>query len=158
MPNWIEGTFRAKGRREKLEKFMNEALSLNDKPVSFERLSETDWYKVIGGWPKADLCGTNRQYLLFLGKDGMDLIRCRESDDLIFAVDFMGDREIDVDGIAALARKYGVRIRVNGFESSGMFTQTMECDEYGGHIRVEKVQYESVDRWVWYSPAPFCGG
>ena len=157
MPNRIEGTFRAKGRREKLERFMNEALSSNDKPVLFERATDTDWYEMVNGFPKVSLAGMNRQFL-FLESDGTDLIPCDESDDFIFAADYIGDREIDVEGMAALAKKYGVRIRVNGFESSGLFTQTMECDEYGEHVRVEKTQYESAEQWVWYSPFPFAGG
>lgn len=163
MPNWVEGTFRARGTRENIEKFAlnglepvgffgNEAGKIElthqwDDELDFRIKKDDDSPKQFSLWIK----NTRRHFLectsfeAYKRKDGLFSFYCP----------FKAAWSIDDDSIAAIAKDFGIKIKVNGYERGMEFEQTVEADEFGNIVLSEEKEY---DDYEWECPMPGMGG
>ena len=152
MPNWIEGTFRVKGSKENIERFILGALKASDdREGGVIRDDEMFFVNESGGslW----LVDSSRQFLdeeyiePFKTKDGKYIFSCR----------YRGAWGIDRERIVALSEEYGVRIKVNGYERGTQYEEMLDVDN-GKIVGQRKIEYEEYEEWVWNCDMPNMGG
>lgn len=169
MPNWCEGNIRVRGTYDKIVKFFSENLialkqSKNPKllydelPAKIHKDSEfyTEIRKPDNGpfqkefWFK----DTNRQ---FMNADFVGLSDWSEDplQEIVICVDgYKGAWGIDLEGFKAMAVKYGVDIRIVGYERGMEFMETAELYR-NGKINEKTSRFND---WMWDCPCPNLGG
>lgn len=168
MPNWVEGTFRARGSKENIKKFLQEGLEAcyglkitteideNDDSlyVTFKNpeIAENDYkhkyhdtlyIKDTRRNFIEDLCGEIYAY------------KKKSNGEFQFTSSFKSAWAIDTEPLVNIAEKYEIDIRVNGFERGMEFEQLLEISRKG-QIKCESVI--SYDDWDWQCPMPLLGG
>lgn len=166
MPNWCEGNIRVRGTYIKIVKFFRENLkalkydkkgTIQDIPVTVRE--DSDYYTVIRK-PDDDcqdefwINGTNRQ---FINAKEIELID--DSDDefqeIVICIDgFKGAWSIDLEHFGPMAEKYGVDIKIFGFERGIQFAELAEFRR-DGTVYEKTVRYND---WDWECPCPNLGG
>lgn len=157
MPNWVKGTFKARGARENIEKFVLNGLegvgffgnAVGEIKITYQHEDETDF-----SFGDADCMWIKDTHRHFLECGGIEAYERRDGS-FIFYCPFKAAWGIDEDSIAALAKEYGIKIRANGFECGMEFEQTVEADENGNIVLSEVKKY---DDYSWECPMPGMGG
>ena len=157
MPNWVEGTFKARGARENIEKFLLNGIegadffgnAVGEIKITYQSDDETDIR--FGGVECMWIKNTRRH---FLECGGIEAYKRRDGS-FIFYCPFKAAWNIDKDSIAAIAKEYGIKIRANGFERGLEFEQTVEADENGNIVLSEVIKY---DDYEWECQMPGMGG
>ena len=167
MPNWIEGTFRARGEKENIHNFLMSGLTPVDcmgGTIKTEKVisEEGDYFSVtfinINGEEECyegslHINNTRRQ---FLEVDYGDIyIQEKKDKEIQFAVKFKGAWALDTDHLKEVATKYKIDIKVNGFECGMQFTQLFEVSRSG------KIKSDSVigyDDYLWNCDMCLLGG
>lgn len=166
MPNWCAGNMRLRGKRSAIKEFLvNElettyhlsGLVAKTKPV----IVEDDGYEItIKGqaeegafWTAIYIKGTRRNFIRSMDFDvyldeGDDKIQTVCIDDVEAAWGFL------VEPYLEKAKKYGIDIRIVGFEK-GMEVQ-QEIEIVNGELFTnDEITY---DNWLWECPMPNKGG
>lgn len=171
MSNWIEGTFRFRGLKENVKKFIMEGLQPSfrceeklQRKIEFE---EDDYIEIkfTLNDKKEDSKKKYPDYLYiphtsrtFVELDSYGYIsanKCEKSNDLVCATNFKATWSIDTEAIVKVAKEYQIDIRINGYERGMRFEQLVEVNRRGV-IRCESViQYED---YIWECPMPLLGG
>lgn len=155
MPNWVEGTFRARGIKENVVRFIEKGLTgLNPEKSGFKRDDVmTDTYKATTAgliWIE----GTRRHFLNAENRDYLCLHETKNNE-YQFEFPFIAAWAIDTGSLVEIAKIYSIDIRVNGFECGMEFEQLVEIRR-DGFIRTESViQYEDYE---WECAMPLMGG
>lgn len=173
MPNWIEGTFRARGKKENIKKFLMEGLEPTgsfgvDEKIKREIVDDTGDYFLINYTldEQEDDTQTRHPNALYIPKTRRNFVKMdswgdisaykkQNSDDFVFATNFKGAGAIDTDAIEEIATEYKIDIRVNGFECGMEFEQLFEVTKTG-HVKCES--YIQYDNYIWECPMPLLGG
>jgi hypothetical protein len=164
MPNWIEGTFRARGSKENIKKFLLEALEPcvgydQNKELLKEIIYEEDSYIEIEfkyseeEYPKTlHIAGTHRQFV-----ENICTIEANKTKNGEFqlALDYKGAWSIDQEHFIELAKKYEVDIKVNGYERGMEFESLFEVNRKG---QVICDCYKEYSDYIWECPMPLLGG
>lgn len=172
MPNWVEGTFRARGKKDNIKKFIMEGLS----PVSYfekeEKISkeitceENNSFfvrfkiteKETGKYKKyvksLSIEGTRKHFIddLFCGEINVYENKNKESQ---FCCPFKSAWAIDTEKIKEIAKKYKIDIRVNGYECGTEFEYVFEVSRKG---IIEEDSFIKYDDYAWQCPMPLLGG
>lgn len=160
MPNWVEGIFRARGKRDRIAKFITEGLGPcsgnGEEDFAIEEVGnyEDELLYRVKGQDIAWIRGTKRHFLIFEQWDYISVHK-REDGDWCFALPFKAAWTIKTDEISALAKKYEIRIKANGYEMGGCFEQLVEVKESGGVMSESFIEYEDYE---WQCPMPLLGG
>ena len=143
MPNWIEGCFRARGKREDINNFLVNGLN----PVTF--------------------FGDDAQVKKELNEDGISYTVTDENGkekwysgsvqngEVQLAHDFKGAWGLDTDTFKTIAEKYNIDIKVNGYECGMEFTQIFEVNRNGTILQDSEKTFED---WTWDCDMPILGG
>lgn len=164
MANWCEGTFRARGTKENIKKFLVEGLE----PISRFNVTEEIKRKIEDYDNSFDVTYTHENqevdslYIPYSKRNFMELgygmisaYKIRNSDDFMFAKEFKGAWSIDFDAIKKIATEYKIDIRVNGYECGMEFEQLYEVDREGTIKCDSFIQYSN---YIWECPMPLLGG
>lgn len=165
MPNWIVGTFRARGSKDNIKSFIFEGL----KPISYwgkeERTKkELDDYddNFIVTFKRIDnedkevkllyISDTNRSFIN--SDDGIYAYKNKKGE-FCFASSFKSAWAIDTDKIIEVAKKFNIDIRINGYERGMEFEQLFEVSR-NGEVKCDSfIQYED---YTWECAMPLLGG
>lgn len=168
MPNWCEGNMRLRGRPEAIIDFLkNEITCVAHKPGSFdveERKPEVkDFYgDIVLKFPvemddmifkKFYIKGTRRNFL----KSGNDItVYVNDGAEITtsYVPDFVAAWGILPEPYVEKSKKYGIDIKIFGFEKGMQFHQVVEVVN-GELIRDEEITY---DDWNWDCPMSDMGG
>ena len=173
MPNWIEGTFRARGTKENIKKFLMEGLEPSssfgcEQKIKREINDEEDNYFEfkVSLIDKDDNQGKESQISLHIPKTRRNFVeldswgeitahKTQNSDDFVFATRFKGAWSIDTDAIKEIAKEFEIDIRVNGYECGMEFEQLLEVNRSGWIVCDSVIQYMD---YTWECPMPLLGG
>ena len=165
MANWLEGTFRARGKEEDLVKFVKNALiNHNDKYaeilgdkygdgdiyVKFEPASgyNPNWITIFN-----EEKNLRRHYIIL--HDYEVCLKRLKNNELMLVEDFKCAWSIDDEKLPKLAKLYNIDIRVNGYECGYKFEADFEFNRHGittiSHVKTY-IDYE------WECPMPLLGG
>lgn len=164
MANWVEGTFRARGSKDNIKRFIMEGLNAasylgkekikkelyyeDDDSLEF-RIERTDIDEDV---ETLHIAGTNRNFLEIQGH--IESYK-NEKGDFYIAESFRCAWSIDTDDIVEIAKKYEIDIRVNGYERGMEFEKLLEVSR-NGTVKCESfIQYAD---YVWECPSPLLGG
>lgn len=173
MPNWIEGTFRARGEKENIKKFLMEGLSPSSsfgceeeikKEISFEEDNYLEFKYTLEN--KEDdskrksptslhIPKTRRNFVELDSWGEICVYKSKNSNDFMFATRFKGAWAIDTDAIKEIAKEYEIDIRINGFERGMEFEQLFEVNREGWTACESVIQYMD---YIWECPMPLLGG
>ena len=160
MPNFIEGTFRARGARDDLILFLKQGLQrLDDENrAAFELDPADDDYYMASVHDYIYIRGTRRQWLDFEHEDGfylLDAYSLGHENEFVFAAPYAGAWDIDEGGFRKIAEKYHIDVKVNGYEHGAEFDHMIEIDRRGR--RRSMYSHEYVD-YTWECDMPILGG
>lgn len=172
MANWIEGTFRARGSKENVTKFIMEGLQpvssflCNEKIKRKIELDDDDYIEISFELDKQDenskkkdpdelyIPHTIRNFIQ-LEYGCISVYKCKKNNDFIFATNYKGAWAIDTEAIASVAKEFQIDIRVNGYEKGMEFEQLVEVSR-NGTVKCESfIQYSD---YVWECSMPLLGG
>ena len=165
MPNWIEGCFRARGKREDINNFLVNGLTpvtfffffspikkeLNEDGISYTVTDEDGkekWYK-----GSVHIEGAHRQFLEV--QYGDIYVNEKENGEVQFAHDFKGAWGLDTDTFKTIAKKYNIDIKVNGYECGMEYTHIFEVNRTGTILQDSERTFED---WTWDCDMPILGG
>ena len=172
MPNWCKGNIRLRGRRNAIVEFLKNELEstgydrLEDGPVTgtLEINDEYDEVSVKIPEDKRDLLfaafyikGTRRNFI-----DGKDISVYMDNEDAdevhtICIDDFRAAWHIDPEPYVTKSERYGIDIRILGFERGMQFIQDIEIIK-GKLVNETYTTYDELVDWVWKCPMPHMGG
>lgn len=173
MPNWINGTFRARGTKENIKKFLMEGLSPSssfgcEEKVEREIIFEDDDYFEFkytlenkeddskrNSPESLHIPNTRRNFVELDSWGEITVHKTKNSEDFMFATRFKGAWAIDTDAIKDIAKEYEIDIRVNGFECGMEFEQLFEVNRTGWIACESVIQYMD---YTWECPMPLLGG
>lgn len=163
MPNWVEGTFRIRGPKENVLKFAAEGLSAvaYNGPITVKRYEEDDGVihfdfmdAKLGGPPDMlYIEGTKRHFLDDISY-GIDVYENNEGEYQLVAP-FQAAWSINLDNLEAIADKYGVDVKANGYELGFQFEQIIEINRSGKVLAAKKIKYNN---YGWECAMPLLGG
>ena len=166
MPNWCDGNIRVRGTYDRIVKFFKEtlvALKADEKgeivEVPIKVIKDGDFHTVLCKPDKLNIQefwfqGSKRQ---FLKRKSVHLTDYSDEDfqEIVICVHgFHGAWGIDLDAFETYAKKYGVDIKIVGYERG------MEFVEWAEFLRDGQVKEktERFDDWDWDCPWPNLGG
>ena len=169
MPNWCEGTFRARGEKEKIKKFLLEGLdACYGLKITTDIVEDDDSLIVTFKNPEVDEKDFKNKYhnILYINNTRRNFIKdlcCgdiyaykkKSNGEFQFATSFKSAWAIGTDQYVEIAKQYEIDIRVNGFECGMEFEQLLEVSRTGQIICESFIQY---DDWNWQCPMPLLGG
>lgn len=152
MPNWVEGTFRIKGPKENVLKFAAEGLSAvaRNGPITVKRYDEGDGvihFDFMDAKLDKPPCmlyieGTKRHFLDDISY-GIDVYENDEGEYQLVAP-FQAAWLIHLDDLKAIADKYGVDVKANGYELGFQFEQIIEINRSGEVLTAKKIKYDTT--------------
>lgn len=173
MPNWIEGTFRCRGSKENIKKFIMEGLQpisnfgCDEKLQRENYFEDDDYIEIIftlneqendskRKHPKSLYIPHTHRHFVELYRFGeISAFRNQNSNDFVCATKFRGAWGIDTDAIVSVAKEFQIDIRVNGYESGMEFERLFEINR-NGVIKCDSfIQYQD---YIWECPMPLLGG
>lgn len=172
MPNWIEGTFRARGSKENVIKFIMEGLQLAPNFLRDEKIKrkielDDDCYIEISfeldkqdenskkKHPDELYIPHTKRTFIQLEYGRIFVHECEKSNDFVFATNCKSAWAIDTESIASVAKEFQIDIRVNGYEKGMEFEQLVEVNRRGVTKCDSFIQYED---YTWQCPMPLLGG
>lgn len=162
MPNWCEGTFRARGKLENIKRFILEGIeaAANDvcriKEIEPESSDCKASFEVESYYGMLWLKDTKRQFIEPREKSILNIYDVPGKTGIgIFMEPFKGAWAINEEDMMTIAKDYQIEVKVNGYEMGGRFEQTVEVDAHG-IFRERKYKYY-VD-YDWDCPMPLLGG
>lgn len=167
MPNWCEGNMRLRGKPEKIIDFLkNELLCVAHKRGLMEVVERVPEFEEECGLIKLrfpedmkDLFfksiyirGTRRNF----ARDDEMSIEVDPDEDVTIAYipDFKAAWDIDPEPYVKKAKKYGIDIKIFGFECGMQFERIVEVVE-GALVRNQTIEHGD---WRWDSAFPMLGG
>lgn len=169
MPNWCEGNIRLRGKRNAIVDFLKNELEY----TGYERLTEVpttgmlefeDKYGEVKVSIPKDKCnllfacvyikGTRRN---FIDSKSIEVCMCSECEDEVHTVcidDIRAAWGFEAEPYLEKALKYGLDIRIVGFECGMQFAQDIEIVD-GELVKCREIKY---DAWTWECPMPNMGG
>lgn len=165
MPNWCEGNIRLRGRRDAICRFLKEEIVCvtydprENSIIETLPLIEEDGDEIIikntPGLKTSTfyIKGTKRNFI----DDGCNIyVSFREGcdEDTICIDGFKAAWEIRPEPYIDKSKKYGIDIKIVGFELGMEFMQTVEVSD-GELIRNAETKF---DDWRWDCPMPNMGG
>ena len=168
MPNWCAGNIRVRGTFENIVRLFKENLSAikvcwdNDIPKTVElppKVTVDDWCVTISNDEHDDLYikGTHRNFIGGRveicdnsGDDGKEFVFVQDGYRAAWGIDINTTNKAFRD----MAQKYGVDIKLYGFEQGMEFAETAEYYRNG----TEKHETQKWDDWDWDCPCPNMGG
>ncbi|MDA2567487.1 hypothetical protein PDQ34_26640 [Bacillus cereus] len=157
MPNWCEGTFKVRGTKEDVRKFLLEALTpipngfFEQTPA--EKIVEEDEYEIlIKSENTFHIKGTRRNFI----ESNIQHYFEDDEDKLEICVleDYKAAWGIDAAPLAILSKEYNVDIKIYAFEKGMEFNQDVEIHK--GEI-IKNVEIEFAD-YMWECINPNMGG
>lgn len=169
MSNWIEGTFRARGKKENIKKFLLEGLgACYGLKITTEIDENDDSLYVTFKNPEADesdykskyhdtlyIKNTRRHFIEDLCGGEIYAYRKKSNGEFQFNSSFRSAWAIDTEPLVNIAKEYEIDIRVNGFECGMEFEQLLEVSRKGQIICESVISY---DDWGWQCSMPLLGG
>lgn len=160
MPNWMEGTFRARGKLADLKKFLSEGvrhISYGKLEVDFDDHDNGSWVTFSGYDPTYGVAlNCEKRHYICCGDEGFNIIKFKPStDEFYFATPLMVAWGIHRDSLNSLAKQYNIDIKVNGFER-GMCAEEWYEVFRDGSIRQDSHTY--FDNYGWEGTMPCLGG
>ncbi|HFK1714039.1 TPA: hypothetical protein ACGXP1_001628 [Bacillus cereus] len=157
MPNWCEGTFKVRGTKEDVRKFLLEALTpipngfFEQTPA--EKVVEEDEYEIFIKSENAfHIKGTRRNFI------ESNIQHYFEDDEekleICVLEGYKAAWGIDAAPLAALSKEYNVDIKIYAFEKGMEFNQDVEIHK--GEI-IKNVEIE-FDNYMWECINPNMGG
>lgn len=163
MPNWVEGTFRIRGLKENVLKFAAEGLSAvaYNGPITVKRYEEGDGVihfdymdAKLGKSPcTLYIEGTTRHFLFDISC-GIDVYENNEGEYQLVAP-FQAAWSMNLDDLKAIADKYAVDVKANGYELGHQFEQIIEINRSGRVLTAKKIKYNN---YGWECAMPLLGG
>lgn len=168
MPNWCEGNMRLRGRPEAIIDFLkNEITCVARKPGSLDVVERKPDIKECYGditlkmpvkmdgliWKCFYIKGTRRNFLENEKSITVYVDDCTEIT-TAYVPDFKAAWGIKPEPYVEKSKKYGIDIKIFGFECGMEFEQVVEVVN-GTLIRNEEITY---DDWAWECPMSHLGG
>lgn len=151
MPNWCAGSLKLRGEKENIMKFFKEGLDVTGEDERAGRKIQ-DFVGFYDDCVAVDgivyIKDTSRAFIepseFYWNEDGLQLE--------VISVKQAWD--IDSEDFLAIAKKYGIDIRIQAFEKGMEFARDVEI--VGGKItKDETIEY---DDYIWDCPMPNMGG
>jgi len=158
MSNLIEGTFRARGTRDNLTRFLRKGLECIDDPGKVAFVEDDDDYFTASVHDYIYIRNTRRQWLVFEHEDGVYLVdsySLKHEPEFVFAAPYAGAWDVDEDGFREIAKRYSIDIKVNGYERGAEFDAMIEVDRTG---RIRSRRSCEYDDYIWECDMPLLGG
>ena len=167
MPNWCEGNIRLRGKREAIMGFLMNEIEcsgyrsfpdgLETQPAEIDVFYGEVTVKVPDGMKGTAFCsfyikGTRRN---FISDESFEVYLNEDAETNTVCID--GCRAawgFEAEPYLEKARKYGVDIRIVGFERGMEFSQEIEIID-GKLTKDAEIKY---DDWMWECPMPNMGG
>ena len=151
MPNWIEGTFKARGKIEDLLKWLNLGLCrIDQKEFEFkvdEKFSE-EIVQNIKNDSKFYIKGTRRSFVNY------DYFFINKDQEQILVFSYKSAWSIRTEELAEISKEFNISFKVFGIEKGVEFTQDVEISK--GKILIDNVR--EYLNWKWECPFPNMGG
>lgn len=169
MPNWCKGTFRARGEKENLIKFITQGLgACYGQKITPNIDDDDDYFTITFINSEVDendfkkkyidilhINNTRRHFIDDLCCGEINAYKKKSNGEFQFTSSFRSAWAIDTEPLVNIAKEYEIDIRVNGFECGMEFEQLLEVSRTG-QIKCESfIQY---DDWNWQCPMPLLGG
>ena len=160
MPNWCEGTFRARGKLEDIKRFILKGIGAAGNDIC--RIKEVEPQQETGvsfeietNYGMVWLIDTKRQFLELTDMDILDVYKTGPNGQYIFMAPLKAAWAIDEDGMSILADRYHISIKANGYEKGGGFEHVVEVNSAGVYVE-RKIKYYTD--YEWDCPMPLLGG
>ena len=159
MPNWIEGTFRARGKKQNVINFVLKGIypvgSFGEKQEYNPTIDDGEDYIEINCDTSFSFYLRNtRRHFLDIDCDSIS-IDWNEDKNYYLVTNFKAAWYINEDEIADIAKTYNIDIKVNGYERGTCFSQLIEVDRNGNLLKNETKKY---DNYQWDCDMPLLGG
>ena len=163
MPNWIEGTLKVRGSLENVKKFIFEGLNVYQ--MSADEPLPKDQWMLITDSREYKYYEIDFDYEAYVEGTKRAFVRSHENHSVFYTQDDWSDPVIAVfaarqawsfkdEEWREISEKYGVDIRLFGFEQGMEFGQEIEI--INGEVTIDKtIEYKD---WDWECPFPYMGG
>lgn len=148
MPNWCEGFFKVRGKKEDVKRFCLEGLGHPDDgadPKPLYECSENSFLIMNTCWIK----DTHRGFI-----DAGEVYFDNDSDEVIAIFDARFAWGCEAERLTEQSKNFNVDFRFQGFECGMQFSQVVEIHK-GQIVLDECVEY---DNWEWECVLPSYGG
>lgn len=164
MPNWCEGNLRLRGTKKNIKDFIENEIVYNvfvgdDCQELKPTVDETEHEMLLTppqGYMRDDfyIKGTHRNFI-FSGSIEICWPEADEDEEIIVIIDdFNSAWGFNKQGWVEHAKKYGIDVRMIGFEQGMQFSQTMTITR-DGEVTDDVKHYND---WNWECPFPNMGG
>ena len=163
MANWCEGNMRLRGTKENIKKFLdNEIVYITggfDNYVENKPEKEETEYEYLlslpaGSYESFYIRNTYRNFF-FTNQIEICWPDAEPDEEIVVCIDdFNSAWSLKEEGWADHAKKYGIDIRMFGFERGMEFSQVMTITRYG-NVETRTTKYQD---WYWECPFPNMGG
>ena len=157
MPNWVEGNFRARGKKKDLLKFILEGFEyagLDESKTYAPTLNEYEDEMGVefGGYMTLWVKDTHRN---FVEGDSVWMYTSHlKKGEYQIILPYRAAWSINSEAIGNIAAKYNIDIKVNGYEAGMCFSQVIEA-ERDGMVTEDSTDYND---WLWECDMPMMGG
>ncbi len=161
MANYVEGIFRARGKKEDMLNFVkNQLMTANGKQAKIIKNKFKDGDIYFSFFEEDDdifewniyIQGIRTGYLTF---SDMPCLYKLENKEFLLIEEFRRAWDLNLQELEELAKKYVIDIKVNVYERGLQFSKLYEINRYGYTVLLEEKKY--VD-YNWDCPMPLLGG
>ena len=164
MPNWCKGTLKVRGKKENIIKFLKDGTSLLDdlwEPREIEpKLKINDYNEIeIENINRAK--GINCLYIKGTRRHFIDPVESEicmydenKEEQIICLENFKAAWGIDADALRVISARYGIDLKIYGFECGMEFNQDIEIIK-GIIVKDEEIKF---DDYQWECIEPGIGG
>ena len=150
MPNWCEGTFKARGKKADLLRFIKKVLE------GYKYTVGDDGYEIeVKDLKSVYVPGGNRLFLNLDKRPYIELNKSKLDGDFQFCCPAQKAWAYNSEVLAKLAAENHIDIRVDGYENGLNFEQHIEVTRTGSIRTDSMVSYIDYD---WECPMPLLGG
>lgn len=172
MPNWCKGNIRLRGKRKNIIDFLRHEISFVgtdlktfDTVETCPNFREDDYEMIVSRPDKTEglaflsfyIHGTRRNFID--SKTIEYFFYCDEQDqtDVLCIDDFSAAWGIDPEPYIEKAVKYGIDIKIIGYEKGMMFRQEIEIVN-GTLVKDETREWKETNKWYWEAENTNYGG